>query len=140
MTPPEPAVVCHGVERTYRIDRSLAPALRGVSLALPADTITALVGPSGSGKTTLLRLLACVDRPDTGRISSVPQPNSDTPARRSPNLLHRQARPRSGRLRHPRAAQHRTSDRPSRPRPKADRLGAGRQCANPGNAPANLVR
>jgi ABC-type lipoprotein export system ATPase subunit len=62
-------VVCHGVERTYGIDGSTVPALRGVSLSLPAGSITALVGPSGSGKSTLLRLLACVDRPDAGQIT-----------------------------------------------------------------------
>jgi ABC-type lipoprotein export system ATPase subunit len=43
-------------------------ALRGVNLDLPAGTVTALVGPSGSGKSTLLRLLACVDRADSGTV------------------------------------------------------------------------
>jgi ABC-type Mn2+/Zn2+ transport system ATPase subunit len=33
------------------------PALRDVSLALPASTITAVVGPNGSGKSTLLKAL-----------------------------------------------------------------------------------
>jgi ABC-type lipoprotein export system ATPase subunit len=62
-------VHCREVTRTYRVDRSAVPALRGVDLRLPAGTITALVGPSGSGKSTLLRLLACIDRPDTGTIT-----------------------------------------------------------------------
>jgi ABC-type lipoprotein export system ATPase subunit len=44
------------------------PALRGVDLALPRGSFTALVGPSGSGKSTLLRLLACVDRADRGAV------------------------------------------------------------------------
>jgi putative ABC transport system ATP-binding protein len=69
MTRHQPAVVCEGVERSYGVDGSAVAALRGVSLSLPAGTITALVGPSGSGKSTLLRLLACVDRPDAGRIT-----------------------------------------------------------------------
>lgn len=34
----------------------------------PAGTLTAVVGPSGSGKTTLVRLLAGLDRPDTGYV------------------------------------------------------------------------
>jgi putative ABC transport system ATP-binding protein len=68
VTPPDPAVMCHDVVRTYRVDGSVVPALRGVTLDLAPGTVTALVGPSGSGKSTLLRLLACVDRPDSGRI------------------------------------------------------------------------
>ncbi|MCX2522661.1 molybdenum ABC transporter ATP-binding protein [Larsenimonas rhizosphaerae] len=39
-----------------------------VDLALNGRGVTALFGPSGSGKTTLLRLMAGLDRPDTGRI------------------------------------------------------------------------
>jgi ABC-type lipoprotein export system ATPase subunit len=66
--PAEPAAVCRAVARTYRADSSAVPALRGVDLSLPAGSITALVGPSGSGKSTLLRLLACIDRPDSGQI------------------------------------------------------------------------
>jgi ABC-type lipoprotein export system ATPase subunit len=61
-------VVCTNVVRTYRVGDSTVPALRGVNLSLPRGTLTALVGPSGSGKSTLLRLLACLDRPDEGRI------------------------------------------------------------------------
>jgi peptide/nickel transport system ATP-binding protein len=45
-------------------------ALRGVSLALPADTphILAIVGESGSGKTTLTRLLLGLLRPTAGQV------------------------------------------------------------------------
>jgi putative ABC transport system ATP-binding protein len=57
------------VVRTYHLDGSDVPALRGVHLDLAPGTFTALVGPSGSGKSTLLRLLACVDRPDHGSIT-----------------------------------------------------------------------
>jgi ABC-type lipoprotein export system ATPase subunit len=67
---PRPAVSCRDLVRTYRLDgpdRSV-PALRGVDLELAAGTVTAVVGPSGSGKSTLLRLLACVDRADSGRL------------------------------------------------------------------------
>lgn len=44
-------------------------ALHGVSLTIPAGSITALVGPNGAGKTTLLRCMAALDRPYTGRVS-----------------------------------------------------------------------
>jgi len=64
----EPVVACRSVQRTYRLDGSVVPALRGVDLDLSPGSFTALIGPSGSGKSTLLRLLACVDRPDDGSI------------------------------------------------------------------------
>jgi ABC-type Fe3+/spermidine/putrescine transport system ATPase subunit len=44
------------------------PALRGVSLAVPAGAIVCLLGPSGCGKSTLLRLVAGLEEPDAGRI------------------------------------------------------------------------
>ncbi|HEY3187624.1 MAG TPA: ATP-binding cassette domain-containing protein, partial [Solirubrobacteraceae bacterium] len=42
-------------------------ALRGVSIALPHGTFTAVMGPSGSGKSTLLQIAAGLDRPTGGR-------------------------------------------------------------------------
>lgn len=41
-----------------------------VSLALEPGQVTSLIGPSGSGKTTLLRLLAGMERQDTGSVAS----------------------------------------------------------------------
>ena len=43
-------------------------ALDGVSFAVDAGSITALVGPNGAGKTTLMRCLAGMDRPLAGSI------------------------------------------------------------------------
>jgi ABC-2 type transport system ATP-binding protein len=45
-----------------------ARALKGVSLHVPAQTITALVGPNGAGKTTLLRCLAALEMPYSGNV------------------------------------------------------------------------
>lgn len=39
-----------------------------LDLTLPSGSFTALAGPSGAGKTTVLRLLAGLERPDSGRI------------------------------------------------------------------------
>jgi ABC-2 type transport system ATP-binding protein len=43
-------------------------ALGGVSLAVPAGALTALVGPDGAGKTTLLRLAAGLMSPSAGEL------------------------------------------------------------------------
>ena len=43
--------------------------LKGVSLAVPAGEVVALLGPSGSGKTTLLRAIAGLETPHSGSIA-----------------------------------------------------------------------
>jgi len=45
-----------------------ARALKGVSLTVADQTITALVGPNGAGKTTLLRCLAALEDPYSGKV------------------------------------------------------------------------
>jgi sulfate transport system ATP-binding protein len=43
-------------------------ALDDVSISVPDGSLTALLGPSGSGKSTLLRVIAGLERPDSGRV------------------------------------------------------------------------
>jgi sulfate transport system ATP-binding protein len=43
-------------------------ALDDVSLEIPQDSLTAILGPSGSGKSTLLRIIAGLERPDSGEV------------------------------------------------------------------------
>lgn len=42
----------------------------GAGFTLEPGLVTALIGPSGSGKTTLLRMLAGMERPDSGTVRS----------------------------------------------------------------------
>ena len=43
-------------------------ALNDVTVDVPTGSLTALLGPSGSGKSTLLRVIAGLERPDTGAV------------------------------------------------------------------------
>lgn len=45
------------------------PVLHGVSLAIPAGSVTALVGPSGGGKSTIAKLIASLWDAGGGRIT-----------------------------------------------------------------------
>src|SRR5690625_4256627 len=59
---------CRDLHRSYRSRAGETPVLTGVDLDVAAGEVCAILGPSGSGKSTLLRLLAGLDRPDTGTI------------------------------------------------------------------------
>jgi sulfate/thiosulfate transport system ATP-binding protein len=61
---PAMSVTVRNVEKTF----GRYPALRGVSLAVAAGELVALLGPSGSGKTTLLRAIAGLEQIDSGEV------------------------------------------------------------------------
>jgi putative ABC transport system ATP-binding protein len=67
-TVPTAAVEARDVTRSYQLDGLAVPALRGVSLTIPAGEYAAIVGPSGSGKSTLMHLLGGLDRPTSGTL------------------------------------------------------------------------
>ena len=56
-------------ELSFRYSLEALPALRDVSLAIPAGRITAIVGPSGAGKSTIADLVMGLFAPDAGRIA-----------------------------------------------------------------------
>jgi len=58
----------HGRRRSRPGSRLAVHAVEQVSLALPADGVTAVVGESGSGKSTLARMLARLVPPTSGQI------------------------------------------------------------------------
>ncbi|MEJ4099267.1 ABC transporter ATP-binding protein [Corynebacterium mastitidis] len=62
-----PAVTITNVTRTFSSSGRTVSALRGVSMTVPRGARLGIVGGSGSGKTTLLRILAGLDRPDSGQ-------------------------------------------------------------------------
>lgn len=47
------------------------PVLKDLSALIPAGKLTAVMAPSGTGKTTLLRILAGLEKPDSGEITGL---------------------------------------------------------------------
>lgn len=62
------AVRCDGIERVYRTPTGEVHALHDVTCRFSRGVVTAIVGPSGSGKSSLLRLIAGMDRPNSGSL------------------------------------------------------------------------
>src|SRR4051812_43321809 len=85
-----PAAVCRDVVKTYRTATESVTALDGVTLSIPRAQVTVVVGPSGSGKSSLLRLLACIDRPDSGEVTVAGQRVDSLGARARRRLRQRQ--------------------------------------------------
>ena len=72
LRPGRPAVALSGqmaLEKvTFRYEGQSEPAVRGVSVEIPAGKMVALVGRSGAGKSTLGHLLLGLLRPSEGRV------------------------------------------------------------------------
>ncbi|GAA0708804.1 TOBE-like domain-containing protein [Dactylosporangium roseum] len=57
-------------------------ALDDVSVSIPSGRLTALLGPSGGGKSTLLRIIAGLERSDSGRVEIEGIDATDLPPQR----------------------------------------------------------
>jgi putative ABC transport system ATP-binding protein len=57
------------IRRTYKLGKTLVPALEHVTVDFRRGEFTAIAGPSGSGKTTILNIVGCIDKPDGGSLS-----------------------------------------------------------------------
>ena len=56
------------VKYVYQTQYQRVEAIRGISCAFDAGTLSAIMGTSGSGKTTLLSLMAGMDVPTEGQV------------------------------------------------------------------------
>jgi putative ABC transport system ATP-binding protein len=65
---PAVLVAARDVTRRYGEGETAVDALGGISLAVSAGELTAVMGPSGSGKSTLMHILAGLDRPTAGQV------------------------------------------------------------------------
>jgi ABC-2 type transport system ATP-binding protein len=62
---------------TGPLGRGRVPAVRGVTLAVPAGGVFGLLGPNRAGKTTLVKLLLSLAAPTSGAITRLGEPVSD---------------------------------------------------------------
>jgi putative ABC transport system ATP-binding protein len=62
-------VVARDVTRRYGEGQTCVDALRGVSVDIDRERLTAVMGPSGSGKSTLMHILAGLDKPTSGTVT-----------------------------------------------------------------------
>jgi putative ABC transport system ATP-binding protein len=81
--PSRKVIQAENLTKIYRMGTIQLNALDGVSLAIEAGEVVAIMGPSGSGKSTLMNVLGCLDRPSSGEYIL----DGETASRLSDNQL-----------------------------------------------------
>lgn len=64
------------VTKIFPLEKSKIPVLEDVSFSVDRDEFVCLVGPSGCGKSTLLRIIAGLEKADSGEILFHGQPQT----------------------------------------------------------------
>jgi len=64
------------VTKSFQLEKSKISVLEDVSFSVDSDEFVCLVGPSGCGKSTLLRIIAGLEKPDSGEILFHGQPQT----------------------------------------------------------------
>jgi lipoprotein-releasing system ATP-binding protein len=63
-----PLIQARNIRKSYWIERTETPVLKGVDLEIGPRALTAIVGASGTGKSTLLHVLSSLDPPSEGEV------------------------------------------------------------------------
>ena len=57
-----------GINRPYKDEENIVNALSDIKLSVRKGEFISIIGSSGCGKTTLLRLIAGLDKPQSGEL------------------------------------------------------------------------
>ena len=69
-----PIIEIENVSKTFPTEKTSILVLDNVSFSIGRDEFLCIVGPSGCGKSTLLRMMAGLEKPDSGKILFNGQP------------------------------------------------------------------
>lgn len=62
-------IVCSQLTKTFVSASGTVTPARDLSLSFAAGAISAVIGESGCGKTTLLRMIAGLEKPESGTVT-----------------------------------------------------------------------